>query len=483
MIEPTSRPATGAGAIRSRAPIHAWWIGAFAFGPQEDTLARIWPAIYNLIRNIRNLSLTDPKAWDRSLWQLAGSQSLSGEVVTEETSLTYSAVWNAVELISGTIGALPLHLMQGRDDSNRMATDRKLYRVMHSQWNPYMTAKRGREGQLANVLTWGNGYAEIVRDGYGEVVELWPIHPSRVTPEMEDGLLVYRVTLPVGQRITVPRSRMLHILGPSPDGFVGYSRIAMARKSLGLAMAQDSFGARYFGSGTHPSMIVTHPHSLKDPKAMREALGEVYAGLGNAHRLMLLEDGMTAQNVSIPPEDSQFLQSRQFSITEVARWFNIPPHKLKDLTRASFSNIESEQRSFYGDTLLPSLVDLEQSYDMQLLTEGDRGLYGRGSLYFKHNAQGILRADAAARGDFYAKLWGIGAITINQIRKLEEMDPDPNPLADQSFVPLNSIPLSMLVEKLRKELKAKPAASSALPAPEPAPGNGNGRPDRQGAAK
>jgi HK97 family phage portal protein len=392
--------------------------------------------IGKFIWHIANLSLTDPKAWDPSLWNLAGSQSLSGENVTESTALTYSAVWNAVSLISGTIGALPLHLMQRKGDKKRMADDRNLYRVMHDQWNPCMTAMAGREALMAHLLTWGNGYAEKVFNGYGEVVELWPITPNRVRLKMEDGNLIY--TIRVGnQDIDLPREKILHIPGLGFDGFIGYSVIAMARKSIGLGMAMETFGALYFGNGTHPGVIVSHPNQLSSPAHdnLKKSLTEAYSGLGKSHRLLLLEEGMKIEKVGVPPEDSQFLQSRQFQIPEIARWFNLPPHKLKDLTRSSFNNIESEQTSFVIDSLLPWLVRLEQNYNMQLLTPSDKSLSGYGRLYFKHIVEGLLRGDAAARGTFYREMFNIGAMSINEIREKEDLDPVEG--GDIHLVPLN----------------------------------------------
>lgn len=394
----------------------------------------IFQRVKNTIIGIKNLSLTDEKAWNPSLWNLAGSQSLSGESVTEETALTYSAVYNAISLISGTIAALPLHLMQSKGEKKRSAEDRLLYRVMHDAWNPYMTAMTGRETIMAHILGWGNGYAEIVRNGYGEVSELWPIPPNRITPGMTQGQMTYRVRVD-SQEVILPRERILHIPGLGFDGFMGYSVVAMARKSIGLGMAMETFGSQYFGNGTHPGMIIEHPGTLKEPAKLREALTATYSGLGKSHRLMLLEEGMKAHAVTINPEDSQFLESRQFQIPEIARWFNLPPHKLKDLTRSSFNNIESEQRSFYADSLLPWLIRLEQHYNMQLLTPYDRDLSGRGRYYFKHNAEGILRADAAGRGQFYKEMFNIGALSINEIRALEEMDPIPG--GDIHLVPLN----------------------------------------------
>src|SRR5664280_2818557 len=228
---------------------------------------------------IKNLSLSDPKAWSPSTWNLAGNQSLSGENVTESSALTYSAVFNAVSLISGTIGALPLHLYQRKDDKKQILDNRVLYRVMHDQWNPYMTAKAGRETMMAHVLLWGNGYAEKVRNGYGEVVELWPITPDRVRPHMKDGEFVYGIRVD-NQEMPMSRDKILHIPGLGFDGFVGYSVIAMARKSIGLGMALETFGALYFGQGTHPGVIVSHPTSLsaQSQANLKASLIEEYSG-------------------------------------------------------------------------------------------------------------------------------------------------------------------------------------------------------------
>lgn len=391
-------------------------------------------------------------------------QSLSGETVTEETALTYSAVYNAISLISGTIGALPLHLMQRKDSTKRIADERLLYRVMHDQWNPYMTAMAGREALMAHILAWGNGYAEIQRNYLGEIAQLWPIPPNRVKPKMEANELVYWVRVD-NVDVRFPREKILHVPGLGFDGFMGYSVIAMARKSLGLAMALETFGSLYFGQGTHPGVVVSHPNSLSAQAHtnLKASLQDNYGGLGKSHRLLLLEEGMKVEKVSIPPEDSQFLQSRQFQIPEVARWFNLPPHKLKDLTRASFSNIESEQISFVTDSILPWLVRLEQNFNMQLLTPGDRALYGRGRVYFKHNVEGLLRADAAARGTYYKEMFNIGAMSINEIREKEDLDPVEG--GDIHLVPLNMTSL--------ENAGKPPVAPKPQPALVPANGNGN----------
>lgn len=385
---------------------------------------------------VRALGLTEEKAWNRSLWNLYGSQSLSGEVVTEETALNYSAVYNAISLISGTIASLPLHLMQRKGDKKRIADDRRMYRVMHDEWNEYTTAMAGRETLMAHVLAWGNGYAEIVRNGYGELVELWPITPDRVTPEMRGGKLVYRIRLEKEQ-VYLPRERVLHIPGLGFDGFTGYSVVRMAAKSIGLGMAMETFGSLYFGQGTHPGVIVSHPGKLSETahKNLEGSLVTAHGGLGKSHRLMLLEEGMKIERLIVENDKSQFLESRQFQIPEIARWFNLPPHKLKDLTRSSFSNIESEQISFVTDSILPWLVRLEQNFNMQLLSASDKELSGRGRLYFKHIVEGLLRGDAASRASFYTQMFNIGAMSPNEIREKEDMDPYEG--GDIRLVPLN----------------------------------------------
>ena len=399
--------------------------------------------------NIRNLSVSDPKAWDRSLWNMIGSQSLSGEVVTEETALTCAPFWNAVTLYSGTVSTLPLHLLRKSKRKTVFVSEKPLFRVLHDRFNPYMTAQVGREVMMAHVLTWGNCYAEIVRNGIGEVVELWPIGPNRVRPEFRNGELIYNIRVGSEEK-KLPRYKILHIPGLGFDGFTGYSIVHMARKSLGLTMAMETFGSNYFGQGTHPGVIVSHPGKI-DPAVkadMKTSLTEAYSGLGKSHRLMLLQDGMKIENVGIPPNDSQFLESRQFQIPEVARWFNLPPHKLKDLTKSSFSNIESEQISFVTDSILPWLIRFEQHYNMQLLTEQEQFKQG---IYTRHNVDGLMRGNSKDRAEYYAKMFGIGAMSPNDIREKEDWDPSDNEYADELFVPVNNmVPLSKIDEFMDK---------------------------------
>jgi HK97 family phage portal protein len=406
---------------------------------------------FKRIRNIFNLSPSDKKAWNPSLWNLYSGGDHSGENVNEYTALTYSAVFNAITLISGSLGSLPLHLMRQNGKSKERALEQSLYRIMHSKANPYMTAMSLREILMAHVLGWGNGYAEIVRDRSGIIKELWPITPNRVTPRMFEGDMIYEIKVD-GSTVVLKRPQILHLAGLGFDGFVGYSIVSMAAKSIGLGMALETFGGLYFKQGTHPGVIVSHPGKLNDESHsnLQKSLANTYSGLGKSHRLMLLEDGMKLEKIGIPPNDSQFLESRQHQVPEIARWFNLPPHKLKDLTKSSFNNIEQEQLSYVIDSLLPWAVRLEQSYDMQLLTENDQ----KQGLYFKHVFEGMLRGSSADRAEFYRKMFGIGAMTINEIREKEDMNPVDG--GDIHLVPLNMTTLENAGKEPEKVTPVEP---------------------------
>lgn len=400
----------------------------------------------------KNLALNDPKAWNPLLWNLIGNQTPSGENVTEETALTYSAFWNAVYIIAETLAGLPLHLMKKDGNRKMIADDEDLYYLMHDNPNPFMTSFVFREVNIAHTLTWGNGFAEKVRNRMGQIVELWPIPPNRIKTILlnpEDNNLWYEIQVGI-ETVWLPREKILHIPGFGFDGFIGYSVVAMARKSIGLGMAMETFGSNYFGQGTHPGVIVSHPERLdaQTHANLKQSLTETYSGLGQSHRLMLLEEGMKMEKVGVPPNESQFLESRQFQIPEIARWFNLPPHKLKDLTKSSFNNIESEQISFVVDSILPWVIRLDQNYNLQLLTKEQRK---KKKYYFKHNIEGLLRANSKDRADLYRVMVTNTIMTPNEVREKEDMNPSDNPLADELFTQVNTIPLSKLEEYLTKK--------------------------------
>jgi len=414
------------------------------------------------IRRIRNLGLSDPKAWNPSLWNMVGTQSLSGETVTEATALTYSAIWNAVTLYSGTISTLPLHLLRQNQQKTLHVEEKKLYRVLHDQFNPYMSAQIGREVMIAHLLLWGNAYAEIVRNGYGEIVELWPITPNRVRPYIEDSQIFYEIQLD-SEKVTLPYEKVLHIPGLGFDGFVGYSVVSMARKSFGLSMAMETFGSLYFGQGTHVGRILKHPGKLDDKARsnLKESFAGTSEGLAKAHKLMVLEEGMTLEKIGVDAEDAQFLQSRTFQISEIARWFNVPPHRLKELDRSTNNNIESEQISWVTDSIMPVAIRLESGYNMQLLSQDERY---KQKIFTRHNLDGLMRGSPKVRAEYYRVMFSIGAMSINMIAEKEGWDPIEN--GDERFIPLNMIPLSKVDQYL--ELQGN-QQSAAIVEPEKTP--------------
>ena len=313
--------------------------------------------------------------------------------------------------------------------------------MMHSKVNPLMTAMNFRETMMSHILAWGNGYAQKIRNEKNEIRELWPIPPNMVRIEKSKaGQYVYIVRVK-NQDVKISRENMLHIAGLGYDGFMGYSVISKARESIGVGMAAEEFGARFFGSGTHPSVVIEHPQKLSADAHSRlsKSLDKAHGGLGRSHRLMLLEEGMKIEKLGIPPNDAQFLETRQFQVPEIARWFNLPPHKLKDLTKSSFNNIEQEQLSFVTDSILPWLIRLEQNYNMQLLYDKEV----RRGYYFHHVVEGLLRGDTESRGKFYNQMFMVGAMSINEIREKEDMDPIEN--GNAHMVPLNMVPIDSTI--------------------------------------
>jgi HK97 family phage portal protein len=365
----------------------------------------------------------------------------SGVDVNEHTAMNYSAVWLAVMFISQTIASLPFHIYRNDGEKRVKAIGHPSYKVIHKYPNPYMPAMTFWETVIAHCVAWGNGYAEKTYDKVGRVNGLWPITPNRCNPVMRDSQLFYDIN--VGEKtITLPRDRVLHIPGIGFDGFKGYSVITMARESIGLGMAAEDFGARFFGQGAHPGMVATHPKTLGETahKNLERSLQKNYEGLGHAHRMMLLEEGMTLEKIGLPQKDSQYLETREHQITEIARWFNLPPHVLKDLSRATFSNIESQAQELVKYSLRPWMVRTEQHCDLQLLADTSKATH-----YHRWNAEGLLRGDSKARSEFYKSLWNMGAVNIDEIREKEDMNPLPDGKGKVHFVPLNTTTLERAI--------------------------------------
>ena len=388
-----------------------------------------------LQRDIKNVKGPTDDYW---YMPIIGKVS-SGVDVNEYTALNYSAVWAAVSFISSVISSLPFQLYKDQNDVKTKANTHPLYTVIHRFPNKYMPAMTFWEALISHIVSWGNGYAEKQIDRSGNVRALWPIPPNRIRPFMRDGQLVYDIDVDT-EVITLPRDQILHIPGLGFDGYKGYSVITMARESIGLGIAAEQFGSRFFGHGAHPGMVVTHPGKLGDTgfKNLQKSISEKYEGLGHAHRMMLLDEGMKLEKIGLPQKDSQYLETRQFQIDEIARWFNLPPHILKSLDRATFNNIEAMSQELVKYSLRPWMVRIEQHCDLQLLSVKSKNDY-----YHRWNAEGLLRGDSKSRAEFYKALWDRGIVSINEIREKEDLNPIEG--GDTHFVPLNTISLETAI--------------------------------------
>ncbi len=350
----------------------------------------------------------------------------SGKAVTERSAMQMTAVYSCVRILSEAIAGLPIHLYRSDDDgSKEKATDHPLYFILHDEPNPEMTSFVFRETLMTHLLLWGNAYAQIIRNGKGEVVALYPLMPNRMTVDRdEDGHLYYEYQTSQEEAHTMNGSRVrlspydvLHIPGLGFDGLVGYSPIAMAKNSIGMAIACEEYGAKFFANGATPGGILEHPGVVKDPDKVRDSWNAAFGGSSNSNKVAVLEEGMKYTPISISPEQAQFLETRKFQIDEIARIFRIPPHMIGDLEKSSFSNIEQQSLEFVKYTLDPWVCRWEQSMQRALLTQDEKKEY-----FFKFNVDGLLRGDYQSRMNGYAIGRQNGWMSANDIRELENLD-------------------------------------------------------------
>lgn len=383
--------------------------------------------------------LARPERW--LLDALGARPTNSGVQVNEETALRSSAVFAAVRVLSESVASLPLIVYRRLGRGKERASDHPLYTILHDRANEEMTAFTFREVMMQHLLLWGNAYAEIEYDNAGRVRGLWPLRPDKTWPEREERTkkLVYRVILPDGQGVTLPAERVLHIPAFAADGIVGRSPIRLAREAIGLALAAEEFGARFFGQGATLGGVLEHPGQLSEEalKRLRESFENMHQGLSRAHRIAILEEGMSYKQIGIPPEDAQFLETRKFQVTEIARIFRVPPHMIGDLERATFSNIEHQSIEFVVHSLRPWLVRWEQAINWKLFTPSERQQF-----FAEFLVDGLLRGDIRSRYEAYAigRQWGW--LSANDVRELENLNPVEG--GDVYLSPMNMVPATQI---------------------------------------
>lgn len=383
--------------------------------------------------------------------------SSAGKNVNERSAMQMTAVYSCVRILAEAVAGLPLHLYRYKEDGGKeRAIDNNLYHLLHDEPNKEMSSFIFRETLMTHLLLWENAYAQIIRNGKGEVVALYPLMPNKMQVDRdENGELYYIYTRSSDEAKTMdgvtvyltPRD-VLHIPGLGFDGLVGYSPIAMAKNAIGLAIATEEYGAKFFANGAAPSGVLEHPGTIKDPSRLRENWNSTFGGSANSGKVAVLEEGMKYTPISISPEQAQFLETRKFQIDEIARIFRVPPHMVGDLEKSSFSNIEQQSLEFVKYTLDPWVIRWEQSLSRALLNEDEKRKY-----FFKFNLEGLLRGDYESRMSGYAVARQNGWMSANDIRELENMDKIPAEdggdlyLINGNMLPLNKAGAYANIEK------------------------------------
>ena len=360
-------------------------------------------------------------------WSFLFGGTTSGKTVNERTAMQTTAVYACVRILSEAVAGLPLHIYRYRADGGKERIPlHPLYHLLHDEPNPEMTSFVFRETLMSHLLLWGNAYAQVVRNGRGQVVALYPLLPSKMdVSRAANGELLYTYYRdadetglnPKGGYITLRRDEVLHIPGLGFDGLIGYSPIAMAKNAIGMSLATEEYGASFFANGANPGGVLEHPGVIKDIGRVKESWNSAYQGNGNAHKIAVLEEGMKFQAIGIPPEQAQFLETRKFQINEIARIYRVPPHMVGDLEKSSFSNIEQQSLEFVKYTLDPWVVRWEQSLQQSLLLPSEKP-----SLFIRFNLDGLLRGDYQSRMNGYAVGRQNGWMSANDIRELEDMN-------------------------------------------------------------
>lgn len=353
-----------------------------------------------------------------------GAATASGVSVSSDTAMRQATVYSCTNVLSRTIGQLPCHLMQQGGKIREKALNHSLYPILHDMPNEWMTSPEFWGMCVNHLVLRGNFYALKNRGGSlsGNVRELIPLAPSVVqdVTQDRDHNLTYRCQFPDGDIYDIPGSEIMHVRGMTIDGIRGVSPIAYIRECIGLAQATEEFGARYFGAGTHPGMIIEHPGTLKDPTKLRDALGATYSGLGKTHRLMLLEEGMKAHPVAINPEDSQFLETRKFQKSEIVDIFFGMPLTVMNSGENTPTYASAEQFSigFIVYALMPWIVSIEKVIYRDLLMPHERSTY-----YAKFRAEGLQRGSFRDQMEGFAKAIDKEIMNPNECRELMDLNP------------------------------------------------------------
>ena len=359
-----------------------------------------------------------------------GANANSGTSVNENTALNFSAVWACVRIISESIASLPINVFEEDSNGNRsIAKQNPIYNLLAYSPNPFMSSYTFREILMTNLLIHGNSYFHIKRDNQMRPSELVYLNPDDVSPvKMEDGIY-YQVD---GYETPIPQYDMLHFVGMGYNGIKGKSILNVHADTIGLSLGANITATSYFGNSTQVAGVLKHPGKLSEEAAnrLRTSWSNQYAGPYNSNRTAVLEEGLDFKQISIPASDRQLLDSRAFQVQEIARIFRVPPHLIGDLSKASYNSMEQLSIEFVRTTLRPFLVNIETEMNRKLFRESERGVF-----YVKMSVEGLLRGDSAARANYYKEMLQTGVFSINEVRRLEDLNPIEG--GNSHLVPLN----------------------------------------------
>jgi HK97 family phage portal protein len=392
----------------------------------------------------------------------AGTLTRAGVSVTPETALGLVAYYAAINVVATDVASLPLPVYRRRKSGGRdEARDDPRWDLLNLSPDDETTAMRSRQALLGLALGWGNGFWEIEPEqGRGLPLGLHLLDPrTRAARRVQDRVLYYR--LPDGA--TLPPRRVVHVAGLGGDGLNGYSVARLHAEALGLGIAAQQFGSAYFGNGTTPKGALKTPNKLDDKavRNLRESWNNMHRGPENAHSLAILEQGLEWVNFTVPPEEAQFIQTRGFQVIEVARMFRVPPHKLMDYSNSgsAYRALEESNLDYIATTLGPWCRSIEMELNRKLFTPDERAA----GLHVEHDLTEFLRGDARARAEYYTKLRDLGALTPNEVREAEHLNPI-GPDGDLHLVPAALVSL----EEAGKP-KPEPAPAPAGQAPKQGP--------------
>jgi len=372
-------------------------------------------------------------------WVTFAGQTIYDEMLDEKSALTIGTYYSCIRNIAEDTAKLPFRLLKNTKKKRVSLEKDPLANVLAVTPNPLMSAFTFRSTMMQWAAGWGNAYAEIVRNGAGQIAGLYPIHPSRVRVERLSGSrFVYKIHNDDGSTTSLPRERIFHLYGMSSDGLMGYSVARLMSNTLKLAGNAQNFASNFLQNSARPAGVLETPQILKpeNKQALGEAWMRMYAGPMNAGKTAILDGGVVYKGLTMPMKDMEFLELRRFQKEEIASWFRMPLYKIQDVGRAQgWSTLDAQETDYVNSCLMPWLVRFEQEVKRQLMTGYDAAIYPHCEV------KGLLRGDVKTRTEFCRAMHAAGAMTSNEWRKYEDMEPHPDPAADRLYIQGAMVPL------------------------------------------